>query len=456
MKGKLFILFFFAFTMLQAQQPGEKMPTRLLFIFDFSNSMNATWETSSRIAIAKKLIMDAVDSLKNVKDVELALRLYGHQTPLRADFQDCKDSKLEVPFGKNNHDDIKSKISFNYPKGTTPIAYSLEQAGGDFPADKGYRNVIVLITDGIEACDGDPCAIAKALRSKGIGVKPFVIGVGLDLSYLRQLECIGNVFDANNENSFKNTLKVVIDQAVNNTSAQVNLNDIYKKPTETNVSYTIYDQKTGKERYNYEHTMNRFGYPDTIVLDAVSTYKIVVNTIPQVVKENIVLKPGVHNIIEIDAPQGNIELKIRNNSKYISNIPAIVRKKGDMQTLHVQMVGQTEKYLVGTYDLEILTLPRTYIPNVVIKQSDINRIEVAAPGLLKLNTPNPGVASIMLLEGGKQIFVCNINPELKVQEFALQPGKYKLIYRTKKRQKTIYTVDKNFSITSMQTVTLNL
>lgn len=418
--------------------------------------MNATWESSSRINIAKKLIINAVDSLKNVPDLEIALRLYGHQTPLRADFQDCKDSKLEVPFAKDNHEQIKSKINFNYPKGTTPIAYSLEQAGADFPECKECNNVIVLITDGIEACDGDPCAIAKALRSKGVSVKPFVIGVGLDLSYLNQLECIGTVFDANNENSFKNTLKVVIDQAVNRTTAQLNLNDIHKKPTETNVSYTIYDQKTGKERYNYVHTMNKFGYPDTISLDAVSTYRIVVNTIPQVIKENITLKPGIHNIIEVDAPQGKLELKVKNAGKYISAIPAIVRKKGEMPTLHVQAIGVTEKYLVGKYDLEILTLPRTYIQNIEIKQSDVYKIEIPSPGVFRLNTSNLGFGTIMLIEDGKQKFVCNTNNEVKQQDIALQPGKYKLIYRGKKSQKTIYTIDKNFTISSNQTTTINL
>lgn len=456
MRLRSIIFFLLLCGSVSAQQTTPRPLTRLLFIFDFSNSMNATWETSSRIAIAKRLISNAVDSLKNVKDVEIALRLYGHQSPLLPDRQDCKDSKLEVPFGKNNHDEVKFKIGANYPKGTTPIAYSLEQAGGDFPVCKECRNVIILITDGIEACDGDPCAIARALRSKSISVKPFIIGVGLDLSYLKQLECIGNVFDANNEGAFQNTLKVVIDQAVNNTTAQLNLNDIYKKPTETNVSYTVYDQKTNKVRYNYEHTINRYGYPDTIVLDAVSTYKIIVHSIPEVIKENITLKPGIHNIIEMDVPQGTLELRVRNNNRYVTRTPVIVRKKADMHTLNVQNIGETEKYLVGDYDIEILTLPRIYINKVEIRQSTINKIEIPAPGILKLNIASPGYGSIFILEEGKQKFVCHLNPENKQQEYALQPGNYVMIYRNKKRQKTIYTVEKKFNIVSLQSQTINL
>lgn len=458
MKFKAIILSFFlaAFSVSASFAQPQKRLTRMLIIFDFSNSMNATWETSSRITIAKRLIGNAIDSLKNIKDLEIALRLYGHQTPLRPDFQDCQDSKLEVPFGPGNHQEIRNKITSNYPKGTTPIAYSLEQAGADFPDCKECNNVIILVTDGIEACDGDPCAIAKALRSKGIKVRPFVIGVGMDLSYLNQLECIGAVFDANNEKAFANTLKVVIDQAVNNTTVQLNLNDIYKKPTETNVSYTIYDQKTGKERYNYVHTMNSANRPDTIALDAVSTYKVVVNTIPKVLKENIVLQPGIHNVIEVDAPQGSLDIKVKNPGRYSTNFNTIVRKKGDLNTLHIQPVGTPEKYLVGTYDIEILTLPRIYISNLEIKQSAVLPVEIPSPGTVRLSFANPAYGSIMVIEDGKQKFVCNINSELKQQEIILQPGKYKLITRAKKVKKTNYTADRNFTITSNQTQTINL
>jgi Ca-activated chloride channel family protein len=127
-----------------------------------------------------------------------------------------------------------------------------------------------------------------------------------------------------------------------------------------------------------------------------------------------------------------------------------------MQTLHVQNIGETEKLLVGDYDLEILTLPRTYINKVEIRQSAINKIEIPAPGVLKLNIASQGYGSIFVIQDGKQKFVCNLNPEFRQQEYALQPGKYVLTYRNKKRLRTIYTVEKGFSILSSQVYTLNL
>ena len=86
---------------------------RILFIFDGSNSMNAQWENSSKINVAKKLMTQTMDSLKSLENVDLALRIYGHQTRILPGKQDCSDTKLEVPFAssKDNYDKKKGKVN---------------------------------------------------------------------------------------------------------------------------------------------------------------------------------------------------------------------------------------------------------------------------------------------------------------------------------------------------------
>src|SRR3989344_5292643 len=167
----IFLVFF-------ASKAQAQELTRVLFILDASNSMNAKWGDQSRIESAKELLAKAVDSLRGSANLEIALRVYGHQSPITATYQDCNDTKLEVPFGKDNYDRIKTRIKSILAKGTTPIARSLEAAADDFP-DMNSRNIIILITDGLEACDNDPCVIAKKLHDKGVKVTPFVIGLGL-------------------------------------------------------------------------------------------------------------------------------------------------------------------------------------------------------------------------------------------------------------------------------------
>ena len=78
---KIFILILLSsFNSVDAISQNEDGKIRILFIFDGSNSMNAQWGNSSKITVAKKLMIQTMDSLKMLENVELALRMYGHQT----------------------------------------------------------------------------------------------------------------------------------------------------------------------------------------------------------------------------------------------------------------------------------------------------------------------------------------------------------------------------------------
>ncbi|REJ83539.1 MAG: VWA domain-containing protein [Bacteroidetes bacterium] len=182
----LFIGLLFSYSAL-AQKGNLKAPalTRIEFLFDASQSMYGRWQSGAKIDVARNLMYKMLDSLRYVDNIELALRVYGHQKQYPP--QDCDDSKLEVPFSKGNTTHIKQVLKDIVPRGTTPIARSLELCANDFPSSPA-RNIIILITDGIEECGGDPCAISTALQKKGIFLKPFVIGMGLDESLKKTLD----------------------------------------------------------------------------------------------------------------------------------------------------------------------------------------------------------------------------------------------------------------------------
>ncbi len=444
---KVALCFFFLLTFSSFKLNAQKSLTRIEFVFDASFSMFGQWQSGMKMDIAKKMLNDFLDSIQKVDNpnLEIALRCYGHQVPLRPE-RSCTDTKLEVPFGKNNITAIKNKLKQIVPKGTTPIAYTLEQCAGDFPvpSSTSVRNIIILITDGIEECDGDPCAVSAALQKKGIILKPFVIGIGLDQSYLNTFGCIGKFYDASNESSFKNILNIVISQALNNTTAQVNLNDQIGKPTETDVNMTFYDEQTGIIRYNYIHTINNKGVPDTIVIDPIGTYKMVVHTIPPIEKKNIELIPGKHNIIAVDAAQGYMSIKTSGNS----NVNCIVRKNGEMQTLNIQQLNSTEKYLIGKYDVEILTLPRIKLDKIDVSQSKTTTVEIPQSGSVTVQKPSEGYGSVYLEENNKLVWICNLNSYLTQETIILQPGRYRVEYRPKNAKESIYTIEKRFKIDS--------
>ncbi len=433
-----------------AQYTKDIKTTRILFIFDASNSMNGKWEGKKKIESARRILIKLVDSLDKLPHTQLALRVYGHQYAVPPPV--CTDSKLEVPFADNNALKIKDKLNSIVPKGTTPIAYSLQLAGDDFPPCANCRNVIVLITDGIEACDGDPCAIALMLKKKNITLKPYVIGIGLDVETKQAFECVGEFYDAQNEQQFEQMLQVVVKQTFNKTSAQINLLDTYGKPTETNVNMAFYDKKSGKLLFNAMHTLNKNGNPDVLYMDPKIDYKIVVYTIPETIIDNIKIIPNKHNIISKPAPQGYLLVKQAAGNEY-KNTKFIVRKANQKKTLFAQNINKKEKYLTGTYDLEILTLPRIYKKGIKISQSKTTNINIPQPGLLNLSMPAAGFGSIYILRNGKQEWVYNVN-SITREAIYLQPGNYRIVWRTALAKKMDLSKIKDFKIISGRSVSI--
>ena len=68
--------------------------TRILFILDASNSMNLKWDEQTRMESAKEILNQSVQDLKGVPNLEIALRVYGHQSNVSNAHQDCNDTKL--------------------------------------------------------------------------------------------------------------------------------------------------------------------------------------------------------------------------------------------------------------------------------------------------------------------------------------------------------------------------
>jgi Ca-activated chloride channel family protein len=435
------------------QEKKQQPKTRILFLLDASGSMLAKWEDSDRMSVAKNLLAHLVDSLERYDNVEVALRVYGHQ--FGRERNDCKDTRLEVPFSGNSTEAIKKKLEEIVPRGNTPITYSLQQAASDFPEDK-TRNVIILVTDGLESCGGDPCAMSLALQKKRIFLRPFVIGIGIDAEYEKQLNCIGHYYNAADVQTFESVLTEIVTQALSETTVSVELQDAQGRATETNVNMTFLNSLTGQPEYNYVHYQSQEGKPDMLDIDALITYDLVVNTVPAVVERNISIQPGRHNVIRVKAPQGVLHLRQDGPSPY-GSLSAIVKQQGAGQTLHVQTFGEQQKYLAGLYDLEILTLPRIYLQGVELKQGQTNTITIPPPGQLAIASEMKGYGSIYLMEeDGRQRWLSNLPEENSKITMALQPGNYRLVYRIKTAQASRFTDIKDFSIKSGATTTVKI
>jgi Ca-activated chloride channel family protein len=418
--------------------------------------MYAPWNSNIKIEVAKKVMGEFLDSLKNTPDLELALRCYGHTTFFKPQ-RNCKDSKLEVPFAeaKTNYLKIKQRINKLEPLGTTPIAYSLGECINDFTPKANCRNIVILITDGIEECDGNPCQVSIEMQKKGIFLRPFVIGVGLDVKFADIFGCMGKYYDVSNEANFKDVLKLVLTEALSQTTVEVDLLDITKKPSETDVDMTFYEAGTNNIKYNYLHTINHRGNPDTLVLDPDLKYDLTIHTIPPQERKNLSIIKGKHNTINVDAPQGFLRLEIDGTmSNYFPT--TILRKSNEMNTLNVHDFGKTEKYIVGKYDLEILTLPRINLKGIEIKQSTTNTIKIPSSGNVLFERQSSGSGSVYVDDGKTVTWVYNLNPALQNEILYLQPGKYKVVFRFFFAKETNKTIERNFEVKSGMAQTIKL
>ena len=180
----------------------------VLLILDASGSMNAKLPNGeTRIGVARRAIKGVAGLVP--AQAQLSLRIYGAQSA--ASQKNCQDTNLAVPFGPASASGgaITTTVDGVKAQGYTPIAYSLQQATSDFPANARER-VIVLVSDGKETCQGDPVVAAKALAAKGITVH--TVGFIVDTAARGQLQAIaqttgGTYFDAPIGPELPDTLK---------------------------------------------------------------------------------------------------------------------------------------------------------------------------------------------------------------------------------------------------------
>lgn len=198
--------FFLAAALMAFCTPAQAA-SNLLLIVDSSNSMWGQIDGKPKMETARTTLGELVSDLP--ADTRMALMAYGHTRE-----KDCNDIELLSALGKDTPDMLSKLIGSLTPTGKTPIAGALEKSKDAFKGLEGQNNNIVLISDGIESCDGDPCAVAKSLGESGIKVRAHVIGFGVSKDESKQLGCIaensgGKYFDASSTESFNEAVAEV-------------------------------------------------------------------------------------------------------------------------------------------------------------------------------------------------------------------------------------------------------
>jgi len=122
----------------------------------------------------------------------------------------------------------------------------------------------------------------------------------------------------------------------------------------------------------------------------------------------------------------------------------------------VQYVESTEKYITGKYDFEILTLPRIYESGVKVSERATTTVTIPEAGVVTITKFTAGPTSIYADEGGKMLWVCNLDNVSLKQILALQPGTYHIVYRPQDVKQTIFTIDNSFVVKPGESTIVNL
>ena len=155
---------------------------RAIIVLDGSGSMWAQIEGEARITIARDTLSSVLAELPD--DLELGLMTYGHREK-----GNCGDIEMLVQPAINSGAAIAEAANGINPKGMTPLSDAVRLAAEElrFTEEKA---TVILITDGLETCEVDPCALGGELESQGIDFTTHVLGFGLSDEEGRQVACL--------------------------------------------------------------------------------------------------------------------------------------------------------------------------------------------------------------------------------------------------------------------------
>ena len=429
----------------QAQQPEK---TRLLLIMDCSNSMWDHWQSNSKIKVTQQVLLSFLDSISKQHDVDVALRVFGHLN------KDQFGTRLEVPFGSDNIYRLQSKIKTLVPQGGCTAAAALTDALSDFPATGSSRNLILIITDGMDDCDAEICDVARQVQLSGVVVQTFVLSIGGNLS--AHASCAGSVFPVVNEEEFSKTLYDIFRLSGHKAKVVLNMVDATGDLYETEHPVAFYDHRTGVIRHSTIYSVDSKLKPDTLLMDPLVTYDMAVFTHPPLRREAMQFSIDRPNNVDITVSEGTLKVMYSGQrsvfSGQLSKVDVVVRRAGSGERVAAQEVGETGQYLAGRYDVEVQTLPVTTLRGVEVRGNAATELSVPMPGMLVLSKPK-GITTgaIFRLRDGQVEFATDLNPSTAGERLLLQPGQYELVLHPQNATKYDKVQTKRFVIESSQT-----
>ena len=164
------------------------LSANIAILLDSSGSMAQKIGGKTKMELAKEAVNQFVASMPAGSNV--SLRVYG-QKGSNSDSDkklSCDSTEVVYDLKPYNESEFKSSLGKFQPTGWTPIAKVISETKADFEkANKPGQNIIYVVSDGIETCDGDPVKAAKELHDSNIEAVVNIIGFDVDSNGQKQL-----------------------------------------------------------------------------------------------------------------------------------------------------------------------------------------------------------------------------------------------------------------------------
>ncbi len=156
-------------------------PEDTILVMDASGSMWGQIDGVNKIVIAKEVMEALIRSIPEER--KLGLVAYGHRRK-----GDCKDIETLAQVGADR-DELISAVRALSPRGKTPLSASVKHAAEHLNYTK-MKTTIILVSDGKETCDYDPCELGRLLEEKGLDFTVHVVGFDVTIEERKGLECL--------------------------------------------------------------------------------------------------------------------------------------------------------------------------------------------------------------------------------------------------------------------------
>jgi Ca-activated chloride channel homolog len=157
---------------------------RAIIVLDASGSMWDELGGRPKVEIAREALNAVLRVLP--PDTELGLMAYGSREK-----GNCADIQLIVPPDVGRAAAISTAAEFLHFTGKTPLTAAVQQAAETLRSTQ-EKATVILITDGVDNCAGDPCALGKELEDTGVDFTAHVVGFGLTADERASVSCLAD------------------------------------------------------------------------------------------------------------------------------------------------------------------------------------------------------------------------------------------------------------------------